>query len=480
MAYYRAPDPINSTFFIPGSNTPGNGVQVFFYSNLSSTKVTVYKDSAGATPWGNPATLDSGGSWPSGGQVYILAGQTLTVKYAPANDSDPPLSPYITINDVMGVNDVSAAASQWIAGPTPTFVSATQFTLVGDQTATFQLGRRITYTVTGGTGYARISGSTFGVVTTVTVVPDSIPLDSGLSAVSYALLSATSPSVPVINPYVGRPSGRLTASSGVPITNIDIGTQTLFFTPFEGNTIEIYDGTTYWNKYNFVEVSLTVPNTSNTVYDVFAYAVSSAVQLSTAVWSNTSTRATSSALVSQNGVYVRTGDLTQRYVGTFATGSTSGFVPDTKLQRRVFNAYNAVERELYFTSSVTWVNSSNIYRPANNNTTYRVDFVYGLQEKFVSINLRCMGAESTGDDGVYSPGLALDSITSTDPLMIVQQELAHVSSFGGKAIGHGNATWEGYPPLGIHFIQWLERTTGSGSTQILMNRPGGILGKIYG
>ena len=194
--HYTAPDPINSTFLVPGSNTPGSGVQVFFYTNLSSTKTTVYQDSAGATPWANPIVLDSGGNLPSGGQVYIDAGETLTVKYAPSNDSDPPVSVYRTLNDISGVNDVSATASEWVTGPTPTFISATSFSLVGDQTATFQIGRRIRTTNTGGTVYSRITNSAFTALTTITVVNDSGTLDSGLSAVSYGLLSASNASIP--------------------------------------------------------------------------------------------------------------------------------------------------------------------------------------------------------------------------------------------------------------------------------------------
>ena len=194
--HYPAPDPIQSTFLIPGSNTPGSGAQVFFYTNLSSTKTTVYADSAGATPWANPIVLDSGGNLPSGGQVYIVAGETLTVRYAPSNDTDPPVSVYRTLNDIAGVNDVSATTSEWITGPTPTFVSTTSFTLVGDQTATFQIGRRVRTTNTGGTVYSRITNSAFTALTTITVVNDSGTLDSGLSAVAYGLLSSANASIP--------------------------------------------------------------------------------------------------------------------------------------------------------------------------------------------------------------------------------------------------------------------------------------------
>lgn len=193
---FLAPDPIQGTFFIPGGNTPGNGVQLFCYASGSTTKTNVYKDSAGATPWTNPIVLDSGGNLPSGAEVWITQGQAMKFVYAPSNDTDPPASPYRTLDSISGVNDVTAQTGvEWLTGPTPTFVSGTQFTLVGDQTATFTKGRRVKTTNTGGTVYSTIVGSTFGANTTVNIVNDASTLDAGLSAVSYGLFEPTNVSI---------------------------------------------------------------------------------------------------------------------------------------------------------------------------------------------------------------------------------------------------------------------------------------------
>lgn len=477
MANFLGPDPLQSTFFIPGSNTPGNGVQLFIYLAGSTTKTTVYKTISG-TAHTNPIVLDSGGNLPGQSQLWIPEGVTIKAVYAPSNDSDPPSSPYITLDNLSGINDIAATASQWVTGPTPTYVSGTQFTLVGDQTAIFQVGRRIQFTATGGTGYGTINASVFGALTTVTIIPDSIPLDSGLSVVDYALLSATNPSIPSINVFVSEPSGRLTLSSGVAVTNTDIGSQTLYFTPYKGNTIELYNGT-YWNKHVFTEISIAVPNTSNTVYDVFAYPISSAVGLSTAVWSNTSTRTTSSALVPLNGAYVRTGDTSQRYLGSFATATTSGFITDSRSARRLQNYYNTTPRQLFVTETTTsWNNSSTIYRPLNNNSTNRVDFVVGLAESLVQANARIMCTGTLGGH-TYQPGIGLDSTTSTDAAFLIQQTFDGTSTFTGNSVGPATAAWCGYPPVGLHFLQWLERNA-TGSTVPLGNRPNGLLGSILG
>jgi hypothetical protein len=193
---FLAEDPIQGTFLLPGTNTPGNGVQLFCYAAGSRTKTTVYKDNAAATPWTNPIVLDSGGNLPSGAQVWQSQGQSMKYVYAPSNDTDPPASPYRTLDNMPGVNDVTAQTGvEWLSGPTPTFVSGTQFTLVGDQTSTFTKGRRVKTTNTGGTVYSTIVGSTFGALTTVNIVNDASSLDAGLSAVSYGLFDPANVSI---------------------------------------------------------------------------------------------------------------------------------------------------------------------------------------------------------------------------------------------------------------------------------------------
>src|SRR6188768_1567664 len=102
---FLAPAPLQNTFFIPGSNTPGAGVQLFLYVAGSNTKQTAYDDPAAATPWANPIVLDSGGNLPSGSkEVWFVSGQTYKAVYAPSNDTDPPGSPYLTLDNLSGIN----------------------------------------------------------------------------------------------------------------------------------------------------------------------------------------------------------------------------------------------------------------------------------------------------------------------------------------------------------------------------------------
>ena len=187
---------VNQQFLIPSTGLPANGAQLFAYAAGTTSKTTVYKDNVASVSHTNPIVLDSGGNIPSQGEIWQLTGVTMKYVFAPSNDSDPPASAYATFDNISGINDVNTMISEWTTGPTPTFISGTQFTLVGDQTLTFQIGRRVKTTNTGGTIYGRIIASAFSTLTTVTVVNDSGALDSGLSAVSYGILGATNPSIP--------------------------------------------------------------------------------------------------------------------------------------------------------------------------------------------------------------------------------------------------------------------------------------------
>lgn len=100
---------------------------------------------------------------------------------------------------------------EWLQyGDTPTYVSATQFTVPSNLTGRYTQGRRVKATVTAGTVYGTIQSSAFGSVTTVTVTWDTGALDSGLSEVDVGILNPANSSLPT-----GIPVGasKLTVSS---------------------------------------------------------------------------------------------------------------------------------------------------------------------------------------------------------------------------------------------------------------------------
>lgn len=192
MAYYFSPLG-NGVAFVDSNGNPLSGAKLFTYTAGSTTKSTVYQTNTG-TAHSNPITLDANGRPPAA--IWLEGGRSYKFVLAPSNDTDPPTAAIYTWDNVSGINDTTVSVDQWVAGPTPTFVDADTFTLVGDQSSTFHVNRRLKLTVSGGTRYGYVSAVAYTTLTTVDVVLDSGTLDSGLSAVSYALLSATNQSYP--------------------------------------------------------------------------------------------------------------------------------------------------------------------------------------------------------------------------------------------------------------------------------------------
>ncbi|MEB2554040.1 tail fiber domain-containing protein [Burkholderia cenocepacia] len=107
-----------------------------------------------------------------------------------------------TVND--SARQMMADVAVWYQNPewlnyglTPTYVSSAQFTVTGNQTTIYSVGRRVRATVTAGTIYGSISVSTYTSLTTVTVSWDSGALDSGLTEADVGLMNPLYSSFPV-------------------------------------------------------------------------------------------------------------------------------------------------------------------------------------------------------------------------------------------------------------------------------------------
>jgi hypothetical protein len=180
--------------FWDSSGNPLSGGKLYFYAAGSTTAQNTYTDSTGGSANANPVVLNSRGE--PANEIWFTTG--LTYKAVLKTSADVTIW---TVDNLSAINDVSSlTADEWLSpGVTPTFASATSFTLSGDQTSEFHIGRRLKSTNSGGTIYSTITNSAFGALTTVTVLNDSGTLDSGLSAVSYGILRATNPSVARLN-----------------------------------------------------------------------------------------------------------------------------------------------------------------------------------------------------------------------------------------------------------------------------------------
>lgn len=213
---------------LDSSGNPYSGAKLFTYAAGSSTKQNTYTSSAGSVAQTNPIILNARGE-PTNGPIWLTDGQTYKFVLTTPGDTDPPASPIRTIDNVSGINDVAASsASEWAASLlTPTYVSAISFTLVGDQTTEFHVGRRVKATVTAGTVYGYISASAYGALTTLSVQLDTGSLDSGLSAVALGLNSAANRSDPLDDSAIINPYAPLTAFENLAVATASVSTATI-------------------------------------------------------------------------------------------------------------------------------------------------------------------------------------------------------------------------------------------------------------
>jgi len=251
---------------------------------------------------------------------------------------------------------------------------------------------------------------------------------------------------------------RLTLSSGVPIpiTNQDAQT-TLYLTPFtgRGGQISLYYNST-WQSYQPDEISISLSGkTANKNNDVFTYYNGSAVALELVEWTNDTTRATS--LNTQDGVFVKSGDATKRYVGTIRTTGTTGQCEDSFTSRYVWNMYNRASR-WSFTANTTanWSYATVAWREYNAGTgQLRFKFVLGMPQ--------CIIVKPHGNTtGTGYVGYAIDTTTGYASAWYMSGSVMY---YAAKLLNNN----VNLLPIGYHYVTGIEQggtitNYGGGST----------------
>jgi hypothetical protein len=243
--------------------------------------------------------------------------------------------------------------------------------------------------------------------------------------------------------------GRLTLTTAVPVTTSDVtAAATLYFTPYKGNRIALYNGA-IWKLYGASEVSFTLTSlTSDKNYDVFLYDNSGTLTIElSAAWSTDTAR--TDALALQDGVLVKSGSLTRRYLGTIRTTSTST-TEDSIAKRFVWNYYNPVKRRmLVIESTSSWAYTTQAFRQVRATASNKFEYVSGQPDTLVSARSYVI-YYSTTSTVTCMGGVGIDSTT-----------VSSAQVFGGNN-GAANiaqqdtAEYQGYPGLGYHAINWLE------------------------
>lgn len=196
--------------------------------------------------------------------------------------------------------------------------------------------------------------------------------------------------------------GRLTLSTGVPVPIADVTAATVvYFTPYRGNRVPLYDTlNSRWKVYAFAELSITLTGLpANTSHDVFLYDNAGVLTLELVAWTSNSLRAT--AIVLQDGLYVKSGAAGRLYLGTIRTTATIGQCEDSAVRRFVWNFFNQLDRTLKC-AELTYHTYGGVARLWNNaSTNNQLEFVLGLAATLVSEITAIILAASANPARVY-------------------------------------------------------------------------------
>ena len=251
---------------------------------------------------------------------------------------------------------------------------------------------------------------------------------------------------------------RLTLTTAAPLPQTDVtGATTIYCCPYKGNRIALYDGSANWNVRTSAQFSLALGTlTSGKPYDVFCYDNAGVPTLEFLVWTNDTGRAT--PLVYQDGVLVKSGATTRRYMGTFYTTATTT-TEDSKANRYLYNYYWRSPRKLERReTNASWTYTTATWRQANAAAANQVNVLLGVDEDTVIVNVAGTANNASANVNMAN-GIGLDSTTTPVATSQVASGAASANPFQNT-----NCTYIGSPGLGRHSFNWLEASSAVGTT----------------
>ena len=240
--------------------------------------------------------------------------------------------------------------------------------------------------------------------------------------------------------------GRLCLVSGSPAYAGEVASaSTVYFSPYKGNLVSLYDPVNGWSERAFSELSISLSGvaTGKNV-DIFLYDNAGSLVLEKVQWTNDTTRATS--LSNLDGRKVKAGTYTHLYLGTVRTVS-SGAACDTEEKRFVWNYYNRLEKSMKFmiNTATSWSYAVAAWRPINADTSQRLGVLVGVAEDNVQVNLTG-AARNSSYYNVW--GIDYDGVSGND----ADVTIATHSSIPTHAV----AKWNGIVDEGYHYFQIME------------------------
>lgn len=273
------------------------------------------------------------------------------------------------------------------------------------------------------------------------------------------------------------PGGRLTLTSGTPVTTGDVtGATTIHYAPHKHSKVPLYDGSA-WSLHDIGSgLSQTTTDTTkspaavaaDTCYDVFIWLDNGTLRESRGpAWASDTSRGTGAGTSELervdgrwvNKVSISNGPAAQRglYVGTIRSDGSSQ-VNDSLAKRHVWNAYHRAPRAMRVLEATnTWQFAGTTMRQANSSTANQLDFVRGLDED--SVRARIVASARCNQNEYVVVAIGLDSTTTmATGCANAQVASANASTVDVSAV----ADYAGYPGLGRHRLTWLEKGSDAG------------------
>ncbi len=469
-----SPDPFQQ--YCDNDGNPLSGGLLYTYAAGTTTPLATYSNVSLTTANANPVVLDSAGRCTlflaATSYKYVLktsAGVTIATRdnvgAVPTGNVD---------NDVTGTAGEALTATQcaylgagsWSkadadAASTSTLpeIAFVVTDVLSGADSTFRKSGRMTgfSGLTPGTAY--YVSATAGEITAT--APTNARYVGTADSISSLIISPNPPpatTITVLEPRIKSIADlRLSLTTALPVTVADVtAATTLYAVPYNGNVIGLYTGT-LWTAYTFPQLSIAVPAVANQVYDVFLDYNDGTPALALVAWTNDTTRAT--ALTTQDGIPVKTGDTQQRHIGTVRT-VTASQLNDSYALRHVWNRYNQVLRPMRVLEATnSWTYTTLTWRQANASTANQLDFVNGEAENGIEASVIAHWANT--DISVQAGvGIGLDSTSAPATGSVY-------ANVGASAAGHmmnSAASFRTIPAVGRHTLAWLEISAATGTT----------------
>ena len=286
--------------------------------------------------------------------------------------------------------------------------------------------------------------------------------------------------------FWGSPRVASPCFQATPSPTVSRARRSLYYTPYLGQLVPIYDGASWIMHDIGGELSQALSDATkspaaaaaNSLYDVFVWNDGGTYRLSRgSAWTNDSTR--SSGLIRIKGILVNAAAIANgpaanrgTYVGTVMTNAAaqvrftlgSAAAGGGAAELGVWNMYNRVSlRAMVQDTTVNWTYAGASFRPANNSSNNRVTWVVGLNEDVAEVRYSVMGQASSPEPvlgvSLAYAGIGIDTISAA----IGVSTAASISSASTiNLIGLAQGAWSGLTGVGKHFVQAMEASpTGS-------------------